>query len=68
VVDEAGSWPKVAGIVGAPDFILPWLDRFYEPAEVDLLLALADGPLERKDLASALALSEGDLASTISRA
>jgi len=68
VTQGMDHWAKVAEIIDAPDFILPWLDRIYEPAEVDLLLALADGPLDRADLAGALALSEGDLASTVARA
>ncbi len=42
--DSAGRWSRIAEVVGAPDFVVPWLDRFYEPAEVDLVLALADGP------------------------
>ncbi len=31
----------VAAAVNAPDFILPWLDRFYAPDEIDLVLAAA---------------------------
>jgi Pyruvate/2-oxoacid:ferredoxin oxidoreductase delta subunit len=30
---------SVAAAVGAPDFILPWLDRFYEAEDVELILA-----------------------------
>jgi ferredoxin len=48
--------------------MVPWLDRFYEPAEVDLVLALADGPRASTDLADALALPEGDLAPALTRA
>jgi Pyruvate/2-oxoacid:ferredoxin oxidoreductase delta subunit len=33
----------LAGIVGAPDFIVPWLDRFYDEADEELLLAAAAG-------------------------
>ena len=29
----------VAAAVGAPDLILPWLDRFYDAADVELILA-----------------------------
>jgi ferredoxin len=29
----------VAEIVGAPEFVSPWLDRFYDDADVDVLLA-----------------------------
>jgi len=35
----------VAQAVGAPEFVLPFLDRFYEPAETALVAALAGGPL-----------------------
>jgi ferredoxin len=31
----------VAGVVGAPDFMLPWLDRFYDDEDADLVLAVA---------------------------
>ncbi len=33
------SMNAVAAAVGAPDFILPWLDRFYETEDVELVLA-----------------------------
>jgi ferredoxin len=33
----------VAAVVGAPDFILPWLDRLYDEDDVALLLAVAAG-------------------------
>jgi Pyruvate/2-oxoacid:ferredoxin oxidoreductase delta subunit len=29
--------------IGAPDFIIPWLDRFYDEDDVDLVLTLAAG-------------------------
>jgi Pyruvate/2-oxoacid:ferredoxin oxidoreductase delta subunit len=32
----------VAAAVGAPDFILPWLDRFYDDGDVELLLAAGE--------------------------
>jgi Pyruvate/2-oxoacid:ferredoxin oxidoreductase delta subunit len=31
----------LAGIVGAPDLIVPWLDRFYDEADEELVLAAA---------------------------
>lgn len=31
-----------------PDFLTPWLDRFYEPLEIDLLQILAGEPLDKK--------------------
>jgi Pyruvate/2-oxoacid:ferredoxin oxidoreductase delta subunit len=39
------SLSLVAQAVGAPEFVLAYLDRFYEPAETALVAALADGPL-----------------------
>ncbi len=30
---------------GVPDFLSPWLDRFFEEADVNVVLALAEGPL-----------------------
>lgn len=32
-------------LAGAPDFILPWLDRFYEAGDAELLQAVAGGDL-----------------------
>ena len=32
----------VAAAVGAPDFILPWLDRFYDEDDAELMLAAAN--------------------------
>ena len=40
-----------AAATGAPDFILPWLDRFYDPADVELLRAVGGGSLEGADAA-----------------
>src|SRR5665647_2865430 len=33
----------VAASVGAPEFVLPWLDRFYDGDDVGLLLAVGGG-------------------------
>jgi Pyruvate/2-oxoacid:ferredoxin oxidoreductase delta subunit len=33
-----------------PGFLTPWLDRFYEPQEIDLLQILADKPLEKEQI------------------
>ncbi|NLE23182.1 MAG: 4Fe-4S binding protein [Actinobacteria bacterium] len=35
-----------ADVVGAPAFVAPWLDRFYDAGDVDLLLAAADDSLD----------------------
>ena len=50
----------VAGVVGAPDFILPWLDRFYDEDDAELLLAARDGSLA--------GVSEARLARAVRRA
>jgi len=46
--DQArGDLALVAGIVGAPEFLLPWLDRFYDADDLRVVLATArsgDGP------------------------
>jgi Pyruvate/2-oxoacid:ferredoxin oxidoreductase delta subunit len=39
----------VAAASGAPDFILPWLDRFYDADDAALLLAAATGSLDGID-------------------
>jgi len=39
----------VAAAVGAPDFVLPWLDRFYDGDDLDVLLAVVAGQTERDD-------------------
>jgi Pyruvate/2-oxoacid:ferredoxin oxidoreductase delta subunit len=54
-MSNTSAWAAVARAVEAPEFLLPWLDRFYEPAEADVILALADGPLSPAALARALA-------------
>lgn len=47
-------WRRLAGLVGAPDIAVPWLDRFYEPQEVGLLEAFHD---ERPAAAAATPVS-----------
>ena len=61
-------WTRLAVVVDAPEFILPWLDRFYDADDVELLLALADGPRTAGDLASALGVGEDELAPHLDRA
>ena len=33
-----------------PDFIKPWIDRFFEDIEIELVIRLADQPLARNDI------------------
>ena len=35
----------LTGVFEAPAFVLPWIDRFLEPLELEVVAALADGPL-----------------------
>ena len=39
----------LAETVGAPDFVLPWLDRFYDQGDVDVVLAAGGGDARRAD-------------------
>jgi Pyruvate/2-oxoacid:ferredoxin oxidoreductase delta subunit len=45
---------RIAVIVAAPDYALPWLDRFYDESDARLLEALADGPLPANALIDAV--------------
>jgi ferredoxin len=46
VTDDHAGYPaggalgRAAALLGAPDFVAPWLDRFIEPAELGFILAL----------------------------
>ncbi|MGD2185999.1 MAG: 4Fe-4S binding protein [Desulfobacterales bacterium] len=35
-----------------PDFMKPWLDRFFEAPEIDLVLMLADGPMSAEEISN----------------
>jgi ferredoxin len=59
---------RLAEVVRAPDFVRPWLDRFYDADDVELVLALADGPLSEHDLADALGSGGRDLRLRLERA
>ena len=49
------SSPDFLNIVGAPGFVGPWVDRFYETAEIALVLRLAGEPMTAEQIDSALA-------------
>ena len=40
---------RLGAAVGAPDFVLPWLDRFYDEGDVELVLAAAAGDVSGAD-------------------
>jgi hypothetical protein len=33
-----------------PPFVKPWIDRFFEEIEIDLVMRLANGPLRREEI------------------
>ena len=37
-----------------PDFLIPWIDRFYEPLEMDLLQIIVNKPLEKERIVKLL--------------
>lgn len=59
---------RLAAVVGAPDFAAPWLDRFYDTDDVELVLALADGPRTPAELADVLGADPDDMAPRLERA
>jgi ferredoxin len=59
---------RLAAVVGAPAFVLPWLDRFYDDEETELALAVGDGQRTVSDLAVALGAAEDDLRPRLARA
>jgi Pyruvate/2-oxoacid:ferredoxin oxidoreductase delta subunit len=42
-----------------PDFMRPWLDRFFEKSEIDLVLMLADHPMEAEEIAKKISGTAG---------
>jgi Pyruvate/2-oxoacid:ferredoxin oxidoreductase delta subunit len=59
---SADAVVRFAAAFGVPDLVVPWLDRFFEEADVPLVLALADGPCAPPRLAQRLpGLSNADI-------
>ena len=49
-LDVSATMRAIGGAVGARDFLLPWLDRFYDEDDAELVLAAAgtaEGPAEQ---------------------
>ena len=44
----------LTGAYGMPDVVLPWIDRFLEPDELALVVALSTGPLTLPEVAARL--------------
>jgi Pyruvate/2-oxoacid:ferredoxin oxidoreductase delta subunit len=57
--DLTAALRGVAVAVGAPDFILPWLDRFYDADDAELIAAVAQSGDEAGEAATP---GDGDLA------
>lgn len=50
--EERNRRERICQIFAIPEFLIPWLDRFFEEREFELILTLASGPLSREELAS----------------
>jgi Pyruvate/2-oxoacid:ferredoxin oxidoreductase delta subunit len=50
---DATTWRDVAGATGAPDFLLPWLDRFYDEDDAELVRLAVERPQALADLPAA---------------
>lgn len=46
---------RIGRACGAPEFLQPWLGRFYSPAQQALVAVLVDGPLSEADARSRMA-------------
>ena len=62
------AFTALSQAVNLPDFVRPWLDRFYEPREIELLLLLALGPLDADRIRKALNLDADFLDRAVRRA
>ncbi|MFW5637585.1 MAG: hypothetical protein ACOC3A_13075, partial [Thermodesulfobacteriota bacterium] len=51
----AYDFQKFCRVFGAPEFLNEWIGRFFEPSEIDLVLLLAEGPLDPDTLGKRLA-------------
>ncbi len=66
--DHADRLARVAAAVGAPDCVRPWLDRFYDTDDVELVVALARGRRSVAGVAAALGLGVDELHPRLERA
>jgi len=48
---------ELGGFVKAPEFVKPWLDRFYEPIEVRIIRDIKHNPMDEKMLQKVMELS-----------
>lgn len=52
---------ELTALLEVPDFLTPWLDRFYDSNDIDLLAELAEGPLSADELAERTGADSRDL-------
>lgn len=52
---------RLAAVVGAPGFLAPWLDRFYDDRDATLVLSAAEGPLRPHTSADAPGAGSAEL-------
>jgi Pyruvate/2-oxoacid:ferredoxin oxidoreductase delta subunit len=69
---EASPAMRAAGaVVGAPEFVLPWLDRFYDEGDAELLLAAAkaaEAPVKQAGVGALAGFDPARLARAVRRA
>jgi Pyruvate/2-oxoacid:ferredoxin oxidoreductase delta subunit len=53
-MNDPDAYVKIARILQIPSFAAPWINRFYEPAEIRMIAYAARGPLSRETLATCL--------------
>ena len=48
--DSPNTVAKLVHLVDLPDFLIPWVDRFYEPMEIELICLLNRESLDRESI------------------
>lgn len=67
--EKKNNAEAVLEMVGAPGFLAPWLDRFYDAGDVELLRFAATGPMPLEAIAGRISPADGtDPASVVRRA
>ncbi len=52
---------QFCNVMGIPEFIIPWIDRFFEKAEIELVLLLAQKPLLDSEIEDQISYWPDDL-------
>lgn len=58
---------RLGKIVNAPEFIIPWLDRFYETVEIELLSRINDKPTETKTIRNQMGIDQESIHRLLNR-